>query len=206
MTGVSWTPTAPARGPDPRGPDPRGPGRDGRRGRPALIFSIPILVTAKVTEERWKLTLSAANPCVRPRPQRIFMRDSQVAADGTVQAASRSPKWSALTSGDCAAVAKQNKAIRAGWPPAILIGRSLRKPMPGPRQLNLDGSIHAFSDNHCNPGPQRHQLGRSSFVCVHYGAYRIPVVARRKPVNYLQSSFVHYGRHQLSGRLLIYND
>jgi hypothetical protein len=55
VTGVSWTPTAPA-----RGPDPRGPGRDGRRGRPALIFSIPILVSTKVTEERWKLTLSAA--------------------------------------------------------------------------------------------------------------------------------------------------
>jgi hypothetical protein len=54
VTGVSWTPTAPA-----RGPDPRGPGRDGRRGRPALIFSIPILVSTKVTEERWKLTLSA---------------------------------------------------------------------------------------------------------------------------------------------------
>ena len=55
MTGVSWTPTAPA-----RGPDPRGPGRDGRLDRPALIFSIPILVSTKVTEERWKLTLSAA--------------------------------------------------------------------------------------------------------------------------------------------------
>ena len=59
MTGVSWTPTAPA-----RGPDPRGPGRDGRRGRPALIFSIPILVSTKVTEERWKLTLSAAEEYV----------------------------------------------------------------------------------------------------------------------------------------------
>ena len=69
MTGVSWTPTAPA-----RGPDPRGPGRDGRRGRPALIFSIPILVTIKVTEERWKLTLSAADARVsRARRSRIFI-------------------------------------------------------------------------------------------------------------------------------------